>query len=92
MILTASQIAAKVGVTPYTIKRWYEFYTDLDEEEIEELHAQGMPLLPKYEVIQYNKREDKVWDLNDVELLIQFRDWVPPTKRGIFQKYKKEGE
>lgn len=90
MKLTASQIGARIGVNSYTVKRWYEFYKDLDEDEILNLHEQGMPLLPEYEVIKREKREDRLWDEKDVERLAQFRDWVPPTRRGIFSKYKKE--
>ena len=89
MKLTASQIAAHIGVTSYTIKRWYEFFNDLDEDEIKELHEQGMPILPEYEVA--GSRGDRLWNEEDIEILDEFKNWVPPTKRGVFQKYKKEG-
>jgi len=91
MKLSATQMGAKIGVTGYTIKRWYEFYSDLDEDEILNLHENhGMPLLPQYEVVKREKREDKLWDENDVAILTKFRDWVPPTRSGIFKKHKEE--
>ena len=89
MKLTATQIAAKIGVTSYTVKRWYEFYDDLTEEEKNELHVEhGMPLLPNYDEV--GNRRDKIWDEVDVATLEEFKNWVPPTKNGIFKKYKKE--
>ena len=86
--LTASQVAAKLGVTAYTVKRWYEFYRDLDEEEIKELVENGMPRLPDYEIV--GTRGDRIWDEEAIPVLEKFRDWVPHTKNGVFQKYKKE--
>lgn len=87
--LTSSQVAAKIGVTAYTVKRWYEFIRDLDEEEIEELvKTMNMPRLPQYEVA--GSRGDRLWDEEALPALEAFRDWVPHTKNGVFQKYKKE--
>ena len=34
MKLTASQVAAKIGKSVYTIKRWYKWYESLQEEEL----------------------------------------------------------
>lgn len=91
MKLTATQMGAKIGVTSYTIKRWYEFYNDLDEEELNELHTEhNMPILPKYETV--GNRGDRVWDEEDVLLLEEFKNWVPPTKRGLFKKYMNKEE
>lgn len=84
MKLTATQIGARIGVTSYTIKRWYEFFNDLDAEEKRILHKQGMPMLPDYVV--KNDRGDREWDEKAVKILEQFRDWVPPTKSGIFKE------
>ena len=84
--LTASQIASRINVTSYTIKRWYEFYQDLTEEEIETLvKERNMPRLPKYEVA--GSRGDRLWDEEDVVALENFRDWVPHTRNGVFKKY-----
>lgn len=87
--LTASQVASKIGVTPYTIKRWYEFYRDLTKQEIENLVKESnMPKLPKYDVA--GSRGDRLWDEKDVQILEAFRDWVPHTRNGVFKKYGKE--
>ena len=90
MKYTVSQVAAKLNVNPYTIKRWYEFFHDLDEEEIETLHKEGMPILPEYELS--GSRGDRLWDEIDIGVLEAFKNWVPPTRRGIFKKYKEEKE
>lgn len=87
--LTASQVAARLGVTSYTVKRWYAFWENLantDVNELNELCKNGMPTLPQYEVA--GSRGDRLWDEDDIEELSKFRDWVPHTKKGIFQKYK----
>lgn len=87
--LTASQVASKIGMTSYTIKRWYEFYRDLTPEEIENLVKEwDMPKLPEYEIA--GSRGDRLWDENDIPMLEAFKNWVPHTKNGIFKKYKKE--
>lgn len=87
--LTASQVANKINVTSYTIKRWYEFYRDLTQDEIENLvNEMEMPRLPEYELA--GSRGDRLWDEKDVPLLEAFRDWVPHTKNGVFKKYRKE--
>ena len=87
--LTSTQVAAKLYVNPYTVKRWYEFYRDLTEEEIAELEEKyDMPRLPQY--IEIGTRRDRIWDEEDIPALEKFRDWVPPRRLGVFQKYKKE--
>lgn len=88
MKLTISQTAAKVGVTGYTIKRWYKFIEETPMEELIKLQKEGMPILPKYLII--GRRQDRIWDEEDIPKLIEFKNWVPHTKNGVFQKYKKE--
>lgn len=88
MKLTVSQTAAKVGVTNYTIKRWYKFIEETPMKELIKLQKEGMPILPKCELI--GNRQDRVWDEEDIPKLIEFKNWVPHTKNGVFQKYKKE--
>ena len=88
--LTVSQVAAKVGKTAYTIKRWYQFIEETPMDELIKLQQSGMPLLPKYEII--GNRGDRVWNEEDISALIEFSKWVPPTKNGIFKKYINKGE
>ena len=91
MKLTATQVAARLDINPYTLKRWYEFYNDLTEEEIEENHKQvGMPKLPKYELV--GSRGDRLWDEADIEAIKAFKDWRPLTKNGFLKNMKPKGE
>lgn len=85
--LTASQVAAKVGVTAYTIKRWYTFIEETPIDELEKLVKDGMPVLPKCEKI--GSMGWRYWDEEDIDKIIEFKNWVPNTKNGIFQKFKK---
>ena len=89
-LLTISQVARELEVTPYTIKRWYKFWESVDVKELNELVKNGMPSLPTYEVI--GNRRDRVWNEEDINDLKAFKEWVPTTKNGIFQKYKSKGE
>ena len=91
MKLTSTQVAARLNINPYTLKRWYEFYNDLTEEEIEENHEKlGMPKLPPYEVV--GSRGDRLWEDSDVEAIRAFKDWRPLTKNGFLKNMKPKGE
>lgn len=84
--LTASQIANKIEVSVYTVKRWYDWYSKLSEEDIKELKEKHkMPELPECELI--GATNWRYWDEKDIEALIKFKEWVPNTRNGIFNKY-----
>lgn len=92
-LLTISQVARELDVTPYTIKRWYNFIDEVknyDVRELDKLVKEGMPVLPEYAVT--GTRNDRLWNEEDIEDLKAFKEWVPTTKNGIFQKYKSKGE
>lgn len=89
--LSTGQVAIRLSVSPYTIKRWYTFWEDLQKSDIQELDRlikEGMPILPEYETV--GSRGDRIWDEEDIKDLEKFKEWIPHTKNGIFQKYKKE--
>jgi len=86
--LTTSQVAARIGKTAYTIKRWYQFINETPMEILIQLQKEGMPILPKYEII--GNRGDRVWDEKDIPAILAFSEWVPHTHNGLFKKYKKE--
>lgn len=88
--LTTGQVANRLNISPYTLKRWYKFWESVDVKELNELAKNGMPSLPAYEVI--GNRGDRVWDENDIPELLEFQKWIPNTKNGIFTKYIKEGK
>jgi len=86
--LTSSQVAARLEVSPYTVKRWYAFWENLEQTDVKKLNdlvKDGMPVLPKYEVA--GSRGDRLWDEDDIEDIRAFKNWVPHTKRGIFQNH-----
>ena len=84
MKLTPSQVAALVGKTSYTIKRWYEWYEQLTTEQLEKYIKEGMPELPKYETV--GATQWRYWNEEDVEQIKKFSEWVPHTRNGVFMK------
>lgn len=88
--LTSGQVAMRLCISPYTLKRWYQFWENIkatDVKELNELVKNGMPVLPDYEIA--GARGDRLWDENDIKALEEFKNWVPATKNGIFTKYIK---
>ena len=86
--LTTGQVAAALNVSPYTLKRWYAFFENLkasDIKKLDELVKEGMPVLPEYVVA--GSRGDRLWDEDDIPELVEFKNWVPHTKNGIFKEY-----
>lgn len=91
--LTTGQVANRLNISPYTLKRWYQFWESIANTDIAELNRlveNGMPALPQYEV--FGNRGDRVWDEDDIPQLIEFQKWIPNTKNGIFAKYIKENK
>lgn len=86
--LTMSQVANKIGVSVYTIKRWYKWLESEDVEKLAELVKKGMPVLPKYELVGATKW--RYWDENDIEDIIKFKEWVPKTRNGVMSMKKEE--
>lgn len=83
MKLTVSQVAALIGKTAYTIKRWYEWYEQLTSDELINYIKNGMPELPKYETV--GATQWRYWDEKDVEQIKKFSDWVPHTRNGVMK-------
>jgi len=91
--LTTGQVAIRLGISTYTLKRWYQFWETLantDVSELNKLVANGMPALPQCEYV--GNRKDRIWNEDDIPELVEFKKWVPATKNGIFTKYLKEGK
>ena len=89
-LLTVNQVAAKIGKTAYTIKRWYNWYEQLTIEQIEEYRKQGMPELPQCAILGPTKW--RYWDEADIPKLKKFSKWVPHTKRGVMNNLNNEEE
>lgn len=92
--LTSGQVAIRLGISPYTLKRWYKFWESLDVQTLNELVSNGMPTLPAYEIFGASGiyKGNRVWNEDDLKELQAFQKWIPNTKNGIFKKYinKKE--
>ena len=86
--LTMSQVANRIGVSVYTIKRWYKWLESEDVQKLAELVKNGMPVLPKYELVGATKW--RYWDENDIEDIIKFKEWVPKTRNGVMSMKKEE--
>lgn len=86
--LTMSQVANRTGVSVYTIKRWYKWLESEDVQKLAELVKNGMPVLPKYELVGATKW--RYWDENDIEDIIKFKEWVPKTRSGVMSIKKEE--
>lgn len=92
--LTTGQVANRLNISPYTLKRWYTFWESVDVKELNELVANGMPTLPAYEIFgaSDNYKGNRVWNEEDIADLEEFKAWIPNTKNGIFSKYINKGE
>ena len=88
--LTASQVASLVGVSVYTMKRWYNWYENEDIKVLDELYHKGMPELPAYETI--GATNWRYWNEEDVEQIKKFKEFVPHTKNGFMGRLNKKGE
>lgn len=85
--LTATQVANKVDVSSYTIKRWYKWYEQLDAKEILKYKKTGMPTLPKYESL--GTTNWRCWEEDDVPKILEFKNWVPKHKKGVMGNLRK---
>jgi transposase len=88
--LTVTQIASAIGVSIYTLKRWYDWYEQEDIDKLEELKAKGMPQLPAYETIGATKW--RYWEEKDIEQLKKFKEFMPHTRGGFMGSLNKKGK
>lgn len=88
--LTASQVASKVEVSVYTIKRWYKWIESLSTEELNKFLDKGMPKLPDYETI--GNTAWRYWNEEDIPQIKKFKKWVPNTRAGVMGSLNKKGE
>ena len=87
---TASEMASKLGISVYTLKRWYKWYENEDVKVLDELYKKGMPELPKYQTIGPTKW--KFWDVDAIEQLKKFKEFIPHTRGGFMGSVDKKGE
>jgi len=83
MKFTVTQIANAVGVSGFTLKRWYNWYEDPTQEKPE-----GMPPLPKCEKVTH--RNIRLWEEEAIPALIAFKNWVPKGCKGLMRDYTKK--
>ncbi len=86
--LTATQVAYKLGISVYTLKRWYKWYETEDVRKLAELVKNGMPVLPKYELVGSTKW--RYWDEKDLVELQAFKDYIPNTRGGFMGSLNKK--
>ena len=78
-LLTASEVANKLNVSVKTLTNWYIWQNDSSIEKPEEY-----PHLPMY--TQKRKNGPRFWTNDDVERLVEFRDWLPRGRNGVMGK------
>ena len=89
--LTASQVSALIGVSVYTLKRWYKWFETTDSETLQKLALEkGMPGLPAYDTI--GATNWRYWNEEDMDQLREFKEWVPHTKNGVMGNLNKKKE
>ena len=88
--LTVSQVANILGISIYTIKRWYKWFETEDVKVLDELYKKGMPALPKYETI--GATQWKFWNEDDIEQLKKFKEFIPHTRGGFMGSLNKKEE
>lgn len=80
-ILTVSEMADEIGVTFWTINRWYKWYENEDINKLNELYKKGMPELPKYQTM--GPRKWKIWSEEDIAQMKKFKEFIPNTRGGF---------
>ena len=88
--LTASQVAGIIGVSVYTLRRWYDWFEQEDTSKLEELFKKGMPKLPEYKTMGPTKW--RYWEASDIEVLKKFKEFIPHTRGGFMGSLNKKGE
>ena len=90
--LTVGEVARELGVSTFTVKRWYEFWEILEEDvhKLNDLVQNGMPVLPQCD--RLGARADRIWNEDDIEDLKAFRDWVPAGRNCVFLSVLKTRE
>ena len=88
--LTAGEVANKIGVSVYTLKRWYKWFEQEDVNKLNELVKNGMPELPRYETV--GATNWKVWMEDDIEQLKKFKEFIPNTRAGFMGSLNKKEE
>ncbi len=79
--LITTQIANEVGVSVYTLKRWYRWWKNEDVNKLNELVKNGMPELPAYQKV--GNSNWKMWNREDIEQLKKFKEYLPKTRNGF---------
>ena len=88
-LLTAEQVAVRIGCSYKTLSNWYAFKRANPESE----YAKCLP-----DYIQVGPRQKRLWREEDIPALLDFKGLVPRGRNGVLgsvtQKWyhKKKGE
>ena len=81
-LLSATQVAAKLGITVKTLTTWYKWYNDnMLKHFIRNEQPIDCPILPPYTQTKLNS--PRYWDESNMEQLIKFKNWVPKGRGGV---------
>lgn len=82
--LKIEEVAMRVGVSTQTLNRWYRFKKDNPKDEMSKL-------IPAYKKAKYPTGFVRIWQMDDVAKLIEFRAKIVPGRCGRMGAYKGRG-
>lgn len=82
--LKAEEVAFRVGVSTQTLNRWYKFKKENPNDEMSKL-------IPAYKKVITSSGLMRLWKMEDVEKLINFKSQIIPGRCGRMGIYKGEG-
>ena len=82
-LLTASEVANKLGVSVKTLTIWYKWYNDSSIQK-----PKDCPELPMYQ--QDSPHGKRFWDKKHISKLKKFKNWVPKGRNGLMGSINKQ--
>jgi len=82
--LKIEEVAMRVGVSVQTLNRWYKYKKDNPKDAMAKL-------IPAYKKVKHPTGFMRVWQMDDVYKLIEFRANVVPGRCGKMGAYKGKG-
>lgn len=82
--LKIEEVAMRVGVSSQTINRWYKYKKDNPKDEMSKL-------IPLYKKVKTHTGFVRVWQMDDIWKLVEFKSNIVPGRCGKMSKYKGKG-
>lgn len=82
--LKIEEVAMRVGVSVQTLNRWYKFKRENPKDEISKL-------IPAYKKVRTHSGFVRLWQMEDVWKLIEFKSQMVSGRCGKMGEYKGKG-